>query len=489
MTNVSLHSVIRSKIRISILLLAGLLILGASAFAQTPGQIINPAVPATNPLDPDGDGWISASGAAFSIEDGQGESEIQFIPIPQFEVEPDADLQTGSNCGKSDIIDLPNGKECSYILYDDVNGTLDDGDDLLLMRIRCADEHSSGSFGYSVLLDTNGLFGFGTDPGDDPNAVDGNPGFEIEIRVKTGGGPGIYVEDCDGTTSGTAIISYDIDSNYQQSYALINDADCSGDAVFHDFFVNVQDIGINSKTKLRPLSATSSSGNSVLGGSASDIGGFGGFNPDQDSIMDSVINYIPPTSGEDLGESGTFPIELGEFTGRHANGSNIITWVTVTEENNAVFELQHSWDNYSFTTINEVQGAGNSTTPSNYRSIDSNPFPYATYYRLKQIDFDGSYTYSHTIEVMTESVSQKELLTVYPNPSTGIFHIDVDANENAPTSVKIHNTNLKLIREIEIPANNGLISQEIDVTSFAKGVYVIQAEQRTRRQISRVVVQ
>lgn len=487
MTNRTLSSESKQLIKILILCFASLLLIGAKLFGQTPGAILDPAVPATNPLDPDGDGWISATGAAFVSEDGQGESEIAYIPIPQVDVEPDNDLQTGSACGKTDMVDLPNGKECSYILYDDVDGIQDNGDDRLLMRIRCAKPATSGSFGYSILLDTDEAFGFGASG--DPNAVAGNPGFEIEIRVKTGGGPGIYVEDVDGTTSGSAIISYDIDSNYQQSYALVNDSDCSDDPVFHDFFVLTSEIGITSATKLRPLSATSSSGNTVLGGSASDIGGLDGADPNQDSAFIDVIGFLPPTSGDDLGESGTFPIELGEFNGEYADGSTILTWVTVTETNNMRFEVQKSSDNFNYATFTELDGAGTKTTPSNYRAIDPEPYSEVTYYRLKQVDFDGAYTYTHAIMVTTTvTISENELLTVYPNPSTGVINMKIETSIDYPTVIQVFDTRQSLVKEIKYDNSQGMVVEAMDLTQLPKGIYMIRATQQTRRRTRKVLI-
>ncbi len=477
----------RQWIKIILLMGATIIITSVKIFAQTPAQIFNPAVPATNKMDPDGDGWISASGVAFVSEDGISESEMGMIPIPQYAIEPDADLQTGSNCGKTDIVDLPAGKEASYILYNDVDGIADNGNDLLFMRIRLAQPATSGSFGYSVLLDTDEKFGF-SGPNADPNAVSGNPGFEIEVRVKTGGGPGIYVENVNGTTSGSAIVSYSIDSNYQQSYALINDANCSGAPVFHDFFVKTSQIGINSNTKLRPLSATSSSGNSVLGGSASDIGGINDNGENQDSLMIDVITFIPSTSGSNLMESGTFPVELAEFTGEYSNGTTQLTWVTLSESNNMKFEVQSSIDNGEYSTFSEVKGSGSSTSKKFYRATDANPYPGSTYYRLKQSDLDGSFRYSNAIEVVTGAFEQ-EFLTVYPNPSAGPIFLQLSLSSTEPALVEIFDFQNRLVMQFLCGDSPGNIITTADLSDMPKGIYLVRATQNSRRRVRKIMLE
>lgn len=154
-------------------------------FAQSPGQIVEAATPATNPLDPNGDGFITISGAPFAGTPTfeENEFEINYQRIPQFETEPDSDIQTGANCGSSDILSSSvtlSGH--SYIFIDAANNRM-------LFRARLG-RNPSGAFGYSFLFDTDILFGSAnTDPlDDDPNAIAGNHGFEVEVIFATGGG-------------------------------------------------------------------------------------------------------------------------------------------------------------------------------------------------------------------------------------------------------------------------------------------------------------
>jgi hypothetical protein len=97
--------------------------------------------------------------------------------------------------------------------------------------------------------------------------------------------------------------------------------------------------------------------------------------------------------------STTLPVELTQFSGRAVESVNQLDWTTASEINCDYFNVEASKDGESFITGGSVQGAGNSTVTNNYSFTDENPFPGTTYYRLKQMDFDGQYEYSKVIDV------------------------------------------------------------------------------------------
>ena len=261
-----------SKALCSFLLLLGIVSM-QNIYAQTPGQIYDSATPTTNPMDPNGDGWITSSGATFSIGQHElSEFEIPYIVIPQLSAEPDSDQQTGASCGASDIMsDSATDSAGGYYYISDPDGIPDNGDELMLFRMRIA-RQAAGAFGYSILFDTD--FAFGPS---DPNSISGNPGFEIEVIYGSGNNNDVLVENVDGATSGTNIGTYDPDNNSQRSDALNTNAGCSGDdPIFIDWFVPLSDIGITTTQNFRIVGATASSPASALGGSASDILGVDG---------------------------------------------------------------------------------------------------------------------------------------------------------------------------------------------------------------------
>lgn len=87
------------------------------------------------------------------------------------------------------------------------------------------------------------------------------------------------------------------------------------------------------------------------------------------------------------------PIELVSFDVKCENGKAVINWVTQTEVNNDYFSVEKSYDAITFYELEKVQGAGNSNSINHYSVTDPYPSAGVTYYRLKQVDFDGTATY------------------------------------------------------------------------------------------------
>ena len=189
-----------------------------------PGKIITPATPAINFLDPDGDGWITESGAEFvgmpTTEESEFQSSVPFVRMPQAYIEPDSDIQTGSNCQSTDILtDFNTDSGHSYIYIDTDNH-------VLIFRSRLG-KNPSGAFGYSFLFDLDYEFGIGTDT----NGIAGNPGFEREVVFGTGGGSnGVNVYIVDGQSSPnsfTTVSTYGLDTHSQRSWTKYQDANCT----------------------------------------------------------------------------------------------------------------------------------------------------------------------------------------------------------------------------------------------------------------------
>jgi hypothetical protein len=109
------------------------------------------------------------------------------------------------------------------------------------------------------------------------------------------------------------------------------------------------------------------------------------------------------------------PVELISFSGRVENGKTILEWTTATESNNQGFEIQRSLDKSHFNTIGFVEGNGSTTERNDYRFVDEG-IKGKVYYRLKQIDFNGTFSYSDIVEINGVTVTTIELGQNYPNP-------------------------------------------------------------------------
>ena len=112
----------------------------------------------------------------------------------------------------------------------------------------------------------------------------------------------------------------------------------------------------------------------------------------------TAIDNVSVTAYEFAGCSVVLPITLLSFTGKSlTNTTNLLEWITSTEINNDYFTLERSSDAQNFSAIGIVNGAGNSNISLNYNFIDDSPLKGINYYRLKQTDFDGVFSYSNSI--------------------------------------------------------------------------------------------
>ncbi len=126
-----------------------------------------------------------------------------------------------------------------------------------------------------------------------------------------------------------------------------------------------------------------------------------------------------------VANNGVLPIELALFQANVFKNGVRLDWVTNTEINNDYFTLERSQTGETFEEIGRVQGAGNSGVQRNYHFTDESPITGRSYYRLKQTDFDGKYTYSEirTVRFEKTEFSQLEIEKVWPNPFEERFDI------------------------------------------------------------------
>lgn len=294
------------------------------ACAQVRGSIFDAAIPPVNPMNPNGDAFITSTGSAFSGPLDQTEFELPFIPLQMYESEPGADNQYAPGCEFYELVSDGAGAYPAYFYFSDPDGLPDNGDELLFFRFRTA-RFSNGSTAFSILVDTDYSFGFeGAEA--DPNAVAGNPGFEKEIALfnNTGADGGIRVYNVDGTAEPAIQDFYaPISSHYQLSYALNQNPACSSRVpVFVDMYVPFSALGISSTRQIRMAAAANENIASSLNGGASDIAGIDGnkFPDDDEQFITVINNYLPirvdePSNTAPLGLDATLALDENSADG------------------------------------------------------------------------------------------------------------------------------------------------------------------------------
>jgi hypothetical protein len=162
------------------------------------------------------------------------------------------------------------------------------------------------------------------------------------------------------------------------------------------------------------------------------------------------------------------PIELTTFEAKYNYRNVDLNWATATEQNSDLFEVERSIDAINFETVLKVKAAGNSNTNINYKDVDKNPIQGISYYRLKQLDKDGTYKFSHTVAVNTK----KEIdFSVLPNPTeTGEIIINTEFLPNSNEKIEVFDYTGKFLFEQKITGN----STPIKLSEYGKGMYLFR---------------
>jgi len=171
------------------------------------------------------------------------------------------------------------------------------------------------------------------------------------------------------------------------------------------------------------------------------------------------------------------PIELLAFTGRSEPGRNILEWTTASEKDNAHFDLQRSAVGLEWETFATLAGAGTSQQRIDYTALDHDPFQ-LTYYRLKQVDFDGTSTLSNVIALRRETTVGEMLL--FPNPATTELNVELpDGSGN--TSLSIIAVDGRIVHERMVFPEEGQTTLAVDVSDLPAGAYslVLRSENAT----------
>ncbi len=160
----------------------------------------------------------------------------------------------------------------------------------------------------------------------------------------------------------------------------------------------------------------------------------------------------------------SLPVEMTEFTAREVEKQRVqLNWITATETDNSHFEVEHSTDGRTFSFLGEVAGAGNAFEEQGYDFLHLNPAAGENFYRLRQVDLDGTETLS---EVRVVDVSAALSLSVYPNPTAAQLRIKGFAGG----SVQVLDAQGRMVLERELSAHAAL-----NVSALPAGAYLLRA--------------
>ncbi|MDX2249101.1 MAG: T9SS type A sorting domain-containing protein [Bacteroidia bacterium] len=174
------------------------------------------------------------------------------------------------------------------------------------------------------------------------------------------------------------------------------------------------------------------------------------------------------------GTDNSFPVELISFTANSTSTGVRLTWETASELNNDFFTLERARDEITFEAMAEIAGAGNSDAVISYEYTDKDELNGKVFYRLRQTDFDGKFSYSSIIEIVIDRTPSG--LHLFPNPIfSGPFFLQLNDAEHLPVRVEIRDSQGKIIlTQMTQTDYKGSMSFPIDI-QLPAGYYFVSA--------------
>jgi hypothetical protein len=170
------------------------------------------------------------------------------------------------------------------------------------------------------------------------------------------------------------------------------------------------------------------------------------------------------------------PITLLNFTAV-PNGQVVdLSWTTASEINNDYFTIERSVDAVNFSSVLVREGAGNSSVVLTYTDVDAMPLMGLSYYRLKQTDFNGDFSYSDIVPVYFGGI-QQTAANAWVNAELDIV-VELRAKESGKANIQVFDLAGKLLINYPVVLEEGFQTIQINNQGFAEGVYLLSVEGR-----------
>lgn len=193
---------------------------------------------------------------------------------------------------------------------------------------------------------------------------------------------------------------------------------------------------------------------------------------------------------DDYRVSDVIPVELTSFTANvNPSGHVVLNWSTASELNNQMFEIERRVEDGQFYRIGYVEGFGTTSEPQDYSYVDNSVSAGTYYYRLKQIDFNGTFEYFNEVMVDVNGPLGFDLSQNYPNPFNPSTSIAFNIAE--PTMVKLAVYNLlgekvqNLVNEFMQP---GFYNVNFNAANLPSGMYIYKLETATYTQARKMML-
>lgn len=169
--------------------------------------------------------------------------------------------------------------------------------------------------------------------------------------------------------------------------------------------------------------------------------------------------------------AGILPVNFTSFTGVIRDNKAALNWTTAHEENNSFFVVERSVNGRSYDSVGRVQAGSSARNTYSFSENNTNAI---SYYRLKQVDFSGSYVYSQVI-TLKNTGSNKDI-TVYPSQAASTIQYVVSSETGTAATVQVYNINGQPVISRKEVLQQGLNIRTLNVSSLATGAYFLKLQ-------------
>lgn len=221
-------------------------------------------------------------------------------------------------------------------------------------------------------------------------------------------------------------------------------------------------------------------------------GSGGSLNGDGHVTSNLTNNFSPFTFGSKNG-GGSLPVEMTYFNAFEADGNVSLKWKTATETNNSHFLIQRRTPNGDFDNIGKVRGFGTSYEPHTYDFQDNVTSKGTYYYRLKQVDHDGTFAYSEIKAVQyngTDKGSRLAITEIYPNPILNQLSLKLNGVKSQVVTLKIHSSggNIQQQKQFKLRDNTKEIRLN-GLDTLPAGIYILTVKTEEHYAAKRIIKQ
>jgi hypothetical protein len=180
------------------------------------------------------------------------------------------------------------------------------------------------------------------------------------------------------------------------------------------------------------------------------------------------------------------PVQMGRFEGKIVHGKSQLYWETLTESNNKGFDIEKSTDGRNFNRIGFVAGMGTSTMRNSYSFTDPAVLQRVQYYRLKQLDRNGRYTYSQVVKLTQDGMPLQLTSVVNPATTNLIFTLN-DAPRQA-IQVTLLDAAGRAVLKQGMPGTNSNVFR-LNIANLPNGIYTLWLQGDGLKETRRIIKQ